>query len=114
MSNDDLNRVEILLAEILNNVVEHACAGQPRSRINIEYFEDGPHLRFTVTDKGRTMPDENLPQRPLEPPSATAAPEGGFGWFLISELAEGLDYRREADCNVLSLSIRRSGDFRGD
>ena len=32
-------------------------------------------------------------------------PEGGFGWYLIRDLARDVNYEREGWCNVLTLRL---------
>jgi serine/threonine-protein kinase RsbW len=98
---------EIVLAEVLNNVVEHAYAEHGRGVIEIEIarVEDG--LAVWVRDDGQPMPADELPEgRPhdLDVP-ADQLPEGGFGWHLIRSLTEELQYRRSANRNELRFRI---------
>ncbi|MBE0555051.1 MAG: ATP-binding protein [Rhodobacteraceae bacterium] len=96
---------ELVLAEAMNNIVEHAYAGQP-GRIELRMQPHAGGLAFLVTDWGRPMPGGALP--PGNPPVLSAEadlPEGGFGWHLIRRLASGLDYRRIADRNVLRFDL---------
>lgn len=96
---------ELVLAEAMNNIVEHAYAGQP-GRIELRMQPRPGGLAVSVTDWGRPMPGGALP--PGNPPVLSAEadlPEGGFGWHLIRRLASGLDYRRAADRNVLRFDL---------
>lgn len=108
---DDLARVEIALAEILNNVVEHACAGCPDGRIDIELIRGTAALQVEVIDNGRAMPDGILPgaERTGLPRNLDQMPEGGFGWQLIRDLAHDLCYERRGEQNHLSFSIDLQG-----
>lgn len=98
--------IEIVLAEVLNNVVEHAYAEQGGViEIEIERQNDG--FVFCVTDDGRPMPGDYLPEGgpvDLDVP-ARDLPEGGFGWFLIHKLTENIDYTRTANRNRLTFRI---------
>ncbi|MDS9466365.1 ATP-binding protein [Paracoccus sp. MBLB3053] len=114
-------RLELALAEVLNNICQHgACA---RSR---ESSDSGPVIHLcvvrhvggiacAVTDDGRPLPPDCLGERVLPLPaddldiSSEEAlhllPEGGFGWYLIQDLATSLTYFREGDRNFLAFII---------
>lgn len=103
---DTRGRVEIVLAEALNNVVEHAYHGQPGGRITLTLRLDGGLARITLCDRGRPMPGCALPApRPMPAPTADGLPEGGFGWTLIRALTARAAYRRHAGWNCLDLDI---------
>jgi serine/threonine-protein kinase RsbW len=109
---DDLGTAELVLAEILNNIVEHAFAASAEGRIDIALRDTGGSLAVQVTDAGAGMPQGAPPSRGLpgvDGPRDTL-PEGGFGWALIRQLSTDLDYRREAGQNRLSLTLARSPD----
>ena len=95
--------VELVLAELLNNVVEHACAALPGRVIGLELWSGDGGLVCRITDDGRPMPGGRLPCRWMPPPETL--PEGGFGWPLVTALTRDLSYHRDAGQNVLSLRI---------
>jgi len=99
--------VEIVLAEVLNNVVEHAYADHGRGVVEVEVDHGAEGLHFLVRDDGVPMPGGDVPSG--EPHDLAVAaddlPEGGFGWFLIRELTEDLRYRRIANRNELTFRI---------
>jgi len=104
LHSDELGTIEIVLAEALNNVVEHAYpAGTASGPIDIDCrtARDGLHVR--ITDDGRAMPGGQIPAGAETALSddMTDLPEGGFGWFLIRQLAQDVAYRRERDRNIL-------------
>lgn len=94
--------VEIVLAELLNNVVEHAYADYP-GEIAIEVARAWDGLHCEVVDSGRPMPDGQPPDPDLNPPQAL--PEGGFGWFMIRALSEDLRYTRQNGRNEIRLRV---------
>lgn len=96
------DRLEIVLAEVLNNIVEHAYAGQP-GPIRLRLRSGAAGLHVLAEDEGRAMPPQGLPAGRM-PPSA-AAPEGGFGWCLIRALSRDLGYWRGPGCNRLRLVV---------
>lgn len=102
---------EIVLAEVLNNVAEHAYAGEARGLIEVEVEELNRALRFRIRDDGLPMPDHRLPPGLSQDFDVATEdlPEGGFGWLLIHELTEGLTYRRAGDRNELVYRIPFEG-----
>ena len=98
--------VELVLAEVLNNIVTHAYARHP-GPIEVDLDLDPEGLACEVRDHGRAMPDEAPPAgMPVRLDVDMAAlPEGGFGWFLIRRHAHSLRYVREGGVNRLSLLL---------
>lgn len=108
LDSDDLGTVELVLAEALNNVVEHAYPeGEPSGMVDIACTHSDAGLHFRVVDQGRPMPGG------VVPPGKKAnidvdmydLPEGGFGWFLIHDLVNDVQYFRENGRNVLDLRM---------
>ena len=98
---------ELVVAEALNNVVEHALAGdcEPVFHLALDLSVQG--VLVEIRDRGKAMPDGCPPLGELPGASRNLAefPEGGYGWFLIRELARDLDYQRIAGENRLSFRI---------
>ena len=89
---DALIRLELVLAEIMNNIVEHAYAGADSGDMTL----------------GRAMPGGKLPcprRYDLDAMRMDDLPEGGFGWGLIHDLTQGLSYRRVAEENHVRFRI---------
>jgi serine/threonine-protein kinase RsbW len=103
---DDLRgTAEIVLAEVLNNIVEHAYADQA-GNITLRLVRHDGGLHCTVSDTGAPMPGLCLPEGQFQPLKDLAdLPEGGFGWFLIRSLTEGLAYQRSKGLNRLSFQL---------
>lgn len=105
LGEDCRSTVQIVLAEALNNIVEHAYAGDA-GLIEVELWRDPACLRIQIRDSGRPMPNASLPKGTLPPLGAMEdLPEGGFGWFLIHSLALDLAYHREGGLNRLSFDL---------
>lgn len=105
---EEAGTVELVMAEALNNIVEHAYPGDdPAGSIEItcKHAKDGLH--FTVVDTGQSMPDGQTPVGAAVDLDVDLCdmPEGGFGWFLIKDLAKDVVYRRDALENHLSLRL---------
>jgi serine/threonine-protein kinase RsbW len=127
---DALGRLELVLAEVMNNVAEHG-PGHPASgdqasgrrsgdraedRAN-DRIEDGAPLihlcivRHTgglscaITDDGVSLPLGCLLPRGTPSTGELDLPEGGFGWFLIQDLTQELCYYREERRNFLAFRV---------
>jgi serine/threonine-protein kinase RsbW len=104
LDEDARGTAELVLAEVLNNVVEHAYAGAP-GEIDLRLGLRPGSLMCMVRDRGRPMPGGRLPGgvppviRPDDPP------EGGFGWHLIRSLSQDLRYRRAGGRNHLRFRV---------
>ena len=99
--------VELGVAEALNNVVEHAYGAGKSGPIVIEARADDMAIDVTLTDEGTPLPQHKLP--PAHLPETDVAlddmPEGGFGWFLIRQLAFAVRYTRFDKYNRLELQF---------
>lgn len=96
-SPDEINCLEIVLAEILNNIVEHAYEASENGLIEIQIFQAVDGLWCDISDNGDTMPQNRIPAgqlTDLDGPTSDL-PEGGFGWFLIRHFTHTLTYTRE-------------------
>lgn len=109
---DLMDRSEIVLAEVLNNIAEHGRVDGATGWIGLR-CDPGPlGLRFVVTDRGRPLPtalliplaDGPLLLRDLDLPDL---PEGGFGWQMIRLLTCDLTCQHEAQGNRLSFLVPR-------
>lgn len=100
--------VELVLAEALNNIVEHAYAGQGAGRIQVRLLELPGAICLQLRDRGAPMPGLVLPEGRLKPLGHDGdLPEGGFGWYLIRRLASEVSYRRDAGENILEIAVAR-------
>jgi len=101
---DDRGTVEIVLAEVLNNIVEHAYSDRPGEiEVTLRCAPDG--LLCQVIDHGVPMLGDRLPEGNPPPISAGALPEGGFGWHLIRTLSRDLAYSRTEGQNRLTFRL---------
>jgi len=109
---EHLFSLELVLAEVLNNVVEHAYRDSGEGLIELAVSVHGGSIHCTVADHGEPMPGGALPPARRHCPKALALqdlPEGSFGWALIRDLTTGLDYRRDQGMNRLSFRIELPG-----
>jgi serine/threonine-protein kinase RsbW len=105
LTDDSRGTVEIVLAEVLNNVAEHAYAHYP-GQIDVRITSGEGFLFVRLTDTGLPMPGGDLPGGALgKSVNIQDLPEGGFGWYLIRSLSQELTYLRDGAENVLSFCI---------
>ena len=100
--------VETVLAEVLNNVVEHAYDHPDDHTIHLQIEVKDARVTCSVRDMGRALPGQCLPdlsQPILDLRRVDRLPEGGFGWGLIYDLTHSLEYARQAGENRLTFSI---------
>lgn len=108
---DTMGRLELVLAEVMNNVAEHAVRisqdGMPGQvpLIHLSVVMQDSGLSCAISDDGVTLPDECLRPRGLPLIDGAELPEGGFGWYLIQDLTQALCYYREEQRNFLAFSI---------
>ncbi|MEO1138314.1 MAG: ATP-binding protein [Pseudomonadota bacterium] len=109
LDEDTLGSVTLVLAEALNNIAEHAYAGMQPGQVQVraEIFAD--YIVIQLRDHGCALPGLQLPAGHLPDASGPreSLPEGGFGWFLIHELTETLNYKRANGENSLELRFAR-------
>lgn len=102
---ETVQNVEIVLAEAINNIVEHAYAGVPEGHIDLQCYPVEAQLMICLQDTGQPLPQDQIPPAVLAPLSSERSdlPEGGFGWFLIQSLATAVRYERDDCHNTLFL-----------
>ncbi|CAA7621931.1 ATP-binding protein [Magnetospirillum sp. SS-4] len=103
-------RVELVLAEALNNVVEHGYQGRSEHPIQVELHLDSAGIRLVVIDHSQqsfsipthaSMPDFN-------PDDPDTFPEGGFGLAIILQCTDQVTTERHGDANHLILEFRKT------
>ncbi|WP_375260643.1 ATP-binding protein [Palleronia sp.] len=104
ISEADLQTAQQVMAEILNNVVEHAYADNLNGLIEIRLICEASAIRAQIIDAGRPMPGEVAPDP--APPNPAGMPEGGFGWCIIRAMTDEVSYVRERGRNNLSIAFR--------
>lgn len=105
---EEKGTIELLLAEVVNNIVEHAYPEPDTGgRIDVACRLEPNGLCFEICDHGRAMPNGQAPfgaQMDVDV-GIEDLPEGGFGWFLIRDLARDVAYERVGQMNRLTLRL---------
>ncbi len=99
---------ELVLAEAMNNIVEHAYGGGDGA-LRLTLLRGRHHVICRLLDQGRPLPGLALP--PARLPAQDDSPaEGGYGWFLIHSLSQRLHYRRADGMNRLFIVVSVNSD----
>jgi len=108
---EDIDTIQIILAEALNNVVEHAYPEDSKGDVTLMIRRRRGALMCEIKDRGRPMPNGRVPvgNHPSAKTDDGPMPEGGYGWFLIRELVRDLIYDRKNGENVLFMTFAGSG-----
>ena len=108
LASDDTDSIKMVLAEVLNNIVEHAYPNpQTPEPIGVQCTLVDNGLYIALTDTGLPMPNDEPPigNAPKTDVQFVDLPEGGFGWFLIKMFAQDITYKRSGDINTLSFHL---------
>ncbi|MFD0982036.1 ATP-binding protein [Tropicimonas aquimaris] len=110
LSAKDCVDAELVLAEIMNNVVEHSYLGPISGVFSVEIAILTSGLNVVVEDDGAPMPNLRLPASHPHDLSVELndLPEGGFGWLMIRELAKDLHYEHHKGRNRLQFRLETS------
>ena len=88
------------VVEAVNNCIAHAYRGEGGQPITLRWIPGAESVAVEIRDRGIPMPV------PL--PGAATAPqpsaESGRGWLIIRQWTDQVDYAREGDENVLTLT----------
>lgn len=98
-----LDDARLALTEAINNVHEHAYGGKG-GPVSVMAEGSGGRIILTLHDQGAGMtgvlPGECLPSCGAD---LKTLPEGGFGWFMIRQLADSVEYSSKDGLNELRL-----------
>jgi len=105
VGDEDSSNAELILAEALNNVVEHAYAdGAGPVELTVSLQRNG--MACTISDRGAGGEHVGIGtdfDGFIDPPDDL--PEGGFGWHIIRCLTSELAYQRDRDRNSLMMRL---------
>ena len=108
LTRDDLNRLNLVLEELMINVISYAYDDQDEHQIVVRLGLENDELVIEVEDDGRPFNPLEVPPPDLDRPLIERQ-VGGLGLHLVRNFVDEIHYRRIEGKNVLSLSKRRSG-----
>ena len=99
--------LDLALLEWVTNVVSYAHDAGGEHRIRFRFHHESDCVRVEIEDEGRPFDPLSLPPvditRPLE-----ERPVGGLGIHMIRNLMDTVEYRREGNRNIVTLTKRIS------
>ncbi|NOY74801.1 MAG: ATP-binding protein [Kiritimatiellaeota bacterium] len=101
LSPTEATRVELCVEEVVVNIVNYAYPDET-GVVRMECSSDDEKFIVTISDEGVSF-DMSLQTPPDITSSAAERGIGGLGIFLVKELMDEVEYRRENDTNILVL-----------
>jgi anti-sigma regulatory factor (Ser/Thr protein kinase) len=100
--------INLALDEVLTNVISYAYEDGRLHEIEVHVAIENGEVRVEVRDDGRPFDPLCVAPVDLSRP-VDDRPIGGLGLHLVRRVMDGLEYRREADGNVLTMRKRAAG-----
>ncbi len=98
--------LNLALEEAVVNVMDYAYPDGQKGDVDIEVTADQQWLTFVISDTGIAF-DPTAKEDVDTTLSAEERPIGGLGIFLVRQLMDVIDYKREGNKNVLTLRKKR-------
>lgn len=100
--------VELGIAEVLTNIVQHGCTGQEDGSITILWEEQINHLQINIFDTGLSISQNLLELQTdemfdFDKNDIENLPENGFGLALIKTIFHAVDYHSIDGVNHMHL-----------
>ena len=94
--------VNLAIDEILTNTIEYGYQDDERHRIELIVRVEEESLVVVIVDDSLPFDLGIAPERDLDASLEDTA-LGGLGLFLVHQMMDSVDYRREEGCNVVTL-----------
>ena len=107
-----IREVELAVEESLVNILTYAYPQSPGD-VQIRCEKDEKRLVLAIQDHGIPFDPLSLPVPDMLAELA-ARQVGGLGVFFVRTMTDHVEYRREGDCNVLTLTFGRTTPLAGD
>ena len=105
----DFGEIELVLAEVLNNIAEHGGRESINHPISLKWHTSD-RLCINVIDAGQCIPTETITnaQMPDLDTEIDDLPEGGLGWALVDILCSKVRSKRRGAFNILRLYFSKN------
>ena len=94
--------LNLAMEEAVVNVMDYAYPDGQKGNVDIEVTADQEWMTFVITDTGIAF-DPTMKEDADTTLSAEERPIGGLGIFLVRQLMDVIDYKRQDNKNVLTL-----------
>ncbi|MEM7309597.1 MAG: anti-sigma factor antagonist [Planctomycetota bacterium] len=104
------NMIQVAAVEAATNIVRHAYPNGVRGEYRVEYERTDSSIRLRFLDRGQPFNPKDAPPPPLE-----SLADGGYGVFLIHEIADEVTYEHApAGVNQLTLTFQTEAQKESD
>ena len=108
-----LHDLKLALEEIITNIISYGYTGEREHEIRVRLRVQPQEVTVQVEDDGEAFNPLEAPvpdvTRPLE-----ERPVGGLGIHLVRTLMDGLEYKRQGNTNLLTMTKKTGGWGHGD
>ena len=98
--------VNLALDEILTNTISYGYDDEPH-RIEITVRPEAEALVIVIVDDSAAFDLSNAPPPDIETPLEDR-PLGGLGLFLVHQMMDSVEYRREEERNIVTLKKNKT------
>ncbi|MDY4043243.1 MAG: ATP-binding protein [Marinifilaceae bacterium] len=95
--------LNLALEEALTNIIQYAYPDGREEKIQVVAKSDAMKLILILKDRGIAFDPTQLPDADTSL-SVEDRPIGGLGFFLIRQMMDKVEYRRDGGLNVLTLT----------
>ncbi len=96
-------QMNLALDELFTNVVSYGIDNQADQQISFSLDNCGDEIKIIVTDGGKPFDPTCAPDPALDLP-LDKQPVGGLGIFLMRQYTDRIEYRRENEKNIVTLT----------
>lgn len=107
-SDNKIHDIQLAIEEALLNIFQHAYPGENKGEVEVTCeMKSDSELNIRILDMGIPFNILSL----SEPDLACPLPDrkiGGLGCYLIRKMADGVQYLRQGNTNILNLLVRKN------
>ncbi len=103
LSPQTVQQINLALDELVTNTINYGYEQAGQNRITVEIERKGDVVEICLSDNAKAF-DPFSAKEPDIDADIDDRPVGGLGVFLVRNLMDTCDYRREGDLNVVQLS----------
>lgn len=108
-SEKEIYSIQLAADEASSNIIEHAYAGIPDGKIEVECIVENGELTIILHDNGKPFNPASVPEPNIKA-DLSERKIGGLGMYLMRKLMDKVTYNTsEVEGNTLTL-VKRVGD----
>lgn len=99
-----IGQVRLIVEELACNAIDHGQCARRQLPLRLQLHVDARALVLELHDRGQPF-DPASAASPALDAEVEARPVGGLGLYLVRQVADQLDYRREGDANIVRVTL---------